>query len=83
MGAEMMAENEYKSAKFKQYKESIKIQIHKQIQKYKELCRKQYKHAENQTFKYQIQEYEQNQRIGSLEERLERQQDELNRQANQ
>jgi hypothetical protein len=33
-------------------------------------------------FKYQVNEFDQNQRIGQLEERLERQQDEINRQAN-
>jgi hypothetical protein len=60
----------------------LKVKIHGRLQRYKELCRRQWKGADSRVFKYQVNEFDQNQKIAQLEERIERQQNDINRQAN-
>ncbi|CDW82603.1 UNKNOWN [Stylonychia lemnae] len=71
-----------KSLSFKNYKQNLKIQLHNQIQKFKDICKRQYQQAEERKFKYQINEFENNEKIQQLEERLERQNEDVNKLAN-
>lgn len=82
LGVALLHENEIKNVKMRQYRQNLKVKIHARLNRYKEMCRHQWKCADSRVFKYQLNEYDQNQRILQLEDRIERQQDEINNQAN-
>ena len=50
----------------------MKVKVNECLLRYKEMCRKQWKGADSRVFKYQLNEFDQNQRITQLEEKLER-----------
>jgi hypothetical protein len=60
------------AAHFRHFKHSVKAKVSQRLSNYKELCRRQWKGADSRVFKYQLNEFDQNQRIQQMEERLER-----------
>ena len=82
LGLVAIQENEILGNKLKYLSKNLKAKLHSRLEKYKEVCRRQWKGADSRVFKYQVNEFDQNQRILQLEERLERQQEEINKQAN-
>lgn len=73
LGVALLHENEIKNVKMRQYRQNLKVKIHARLNKYKEMCRHQWKCADSRVFKYQLNEYDQNQKILQLEDKIERQ----------
>ena len=82
IGKHVLENQKVKALSFKNYKQNLRIQIQNQIQKYKEVCKKQFQQAERHKFKYQINEFELNEKIKLMDEKFERQSDDINKLAN-
>ena len=79
----VFAENErVRAVSFRKQREKLKVQVHGQVRRFKDLCKRQYRQTENWKFKYQINEYEANYKFQQLEERFDRHSEEINKLAN-